>query len=194
MWLALHEVTHRAQFTGVPWLRGHFLSLVHASMQAIDPDPARMSETVARITASIRAGEKPLGDGGLVALMASPEQRAILDQVNGMMSLLEGHGDITMDRAGRELVPSAQRFSRVLHERRQSVRGLARIVQRLVGLEAKMNQYAQGERFIVEVERAGGAALLARAWEGPENLPSLVEVREPWRWIERMGVAVPIAG
>lgn len=194
MWLALHEVTHRAQFTGVPWLRGHFLSLVHASMQAIDPDPARMSETIARIAASIRAGERPLGDGGLVALMASPEQRAILDQVNGMMSLLEGHGDITMDRAGRELVPSAQRFSRVLHERRQSVRGLARVVQRLVGLEAKMNQYAQGERFIVEVERAGGAALLARAWEGPENLPSLVEVREPWRWIERMGVAIPIAG
>ncbi len=194
MWLALHEVTHRAQFTGVPWLRGHFLSLVHASMQAIDPDPARMSETVARITAAIRAGEKPLGDGGLVALMASPEQRAILDQVNGMMSLLEGHGDITMDRAGRELVPSAQRFSRVLHERRQSVRGLARIVQRLVGLEAKMNQYAQGERFIVEVERAGGSTLLSRAWERPENLPSLLEVREPWRWIERMGVAVPIAG
>ena len=23
LWLALHEVTHRAQFTGVPWLRPH---------------------------------------------------------------------------------------------------------------------------------------------------------------------------
>src|SRR5690606_4937336 len=28
LWLALHEVTHRAQFTGVPWLRQHFLGLV----------------------------------------------------------------------------------------------------------------------------------------------------------------------
>ena len=25
LWIALHEVTHRAQFTGVPWLRPHFL-------------------------------------------------------------------------------------------------------------------------------------------------------------------------
>ena len=193
-WLALHEVTHRAQFTGVPWLRGHFLSLVHQSMASIDPDPARLGETIARVTAAIRSGQSPLADGGLVTLMASPEQRAVLDQVNGMMSLLEGHGDVTMDRAGRDLVPSAARFSRVLHERRESVRGVARIVQRLIGLEAKMAQYAQGEHFIAEVERAGGPALLARAWEGPECLPSLLEIREPWRWVERMGAAVPIAG
>jgi uncharacterized protein (DUF2342 family) len=46
MWLALHEVTHRAQFTGVPWLREHFLGLVHETMNTIDPDPDRMSETL----------------------------------------------------------------------------------------------------------------------------------------------------
>ena len=39
LWLALHEVTHRAQFTGVPWMRAHFLSLVDESLGAVDPDP-----------------------------------------------------------------------------------------------------------------------------------------------------------
>src|SRR5262249_31256721 len=39
LWLALHEVTHRAQFTGVPWLRGHFLSLVNQALEAGDPQP-----------------------------------------------------------------------------------------------------------------------------------------------------------
>ena len=28
LWLALHEVTHRMQFTAVPWLRDDFVSLV----------------------------------------------------------------------------------------------------------------------------------------------------------------------
>src|SRR5438067_3923808 len=30
LWLALHEVTHRAQFTGIEWMRPHFLSLVES--------------------------------------------------------------------------------------------------------------------------------------------------------------------
>ena len=25
LWIAIHEVTHRAQFTAVPWLKGYFL-------------------------------------------------------------------------------------------------------------------------------------------------------------------------
>ncbi|HEY8544727.1 MAG TPA: zinc-dependent metalloprotease, partial [Acidimicrobiales bacterium] len=37
LWLALHEVTHRAQFTGIPWLREHFLSLVNKSLDVVDP-------------------------------------------------------------------------------------------------------------------------------------------------------------
>ena len=39
LWLALHEVTHRAQFTGVPWMRDHFLALVERTLAGVDPDP-----------------------------------------------------------------------------------------------------------------------------------------------------------
>lgn len=194
LWLALHEVTHRAQFTGVPWLREHFIGLVHETLQAVDPDPKRLMDAVNRLSQSIREGRNPLADGGLVNLIAGPEQRAVLDQVSGMMSLLEGHGDVTMDRAGEGLVPSADRFGRVLRQRRESARGLSRMVQQLIGLEAKLSQYAQGEAFIARVERAGGDRLLARAWEEPDHLPSLIEIREPQLWIERMGAALPAAG
>lgn len=191
-WLALHEVTHRAQFTGVPWLRGHFLSLVHESMAMIDPDPARLDAVLSHVIGSIRSGRSPLADGGLVALVATPEQRAVLDRVNGMMSLLEGHGDVTMDRAGRGLVPSADRFGKVLRARRESARGLNRLFQQLIGLQAKLSQYAQGEAFIEAVERAGGPELLSRAWEDATNLPSVVEIRDPQLWIDRMRASVPV--
>lgn len=193
LWLALHEVTHRAQFTGVPWLREHFISLVHDTVGAVDPDPGRLFESFSRAAIAWRSGTNPLADGGIAALIAGPEQRAVLDQVAGMMSLLEGHGDITMDRAGEGLVPAAARFGQVLRERRESAKGLARFIQQLIGLEAKLNQYAQGEAFITAVERAGGQGLLARAWESAANLPSLVEIREPHRWIERMQAPVAVA-
>ncbi len=189
LWIALHEVTHRAQFTGVPWLREYFLGLVESTLDAVEPDPARLLNALGRVVESLRAGRNPLDDGGLMALVATDEQREVLDRVAGLMSLLEGHGDVTMDRAGRGLIPAAERFSRVLRQRRQQTTPLARLLQKLIGLEAKLNQYEQGERFIAAVEQVGGAELLSVAWERAENLPSLEEIREPSRWIERVELA-----
>ncbi|HEY2813888.1 MAG TPA: zinc-dependent metalloprotease [Acidimicrobiales bacterium] len=187
LWLALHEVTHRAQFTGVPWLREHFLSLVERSLDAVDPDPQRFITALRRWIDSSREGHNPLEDGGLVALLASPEQGDVLRSISGMMSLLEGHGDVTMDRAGAGRIPSAERFSRVLHQRRQTAGASAKFLQRLLGLEAKFNQYEQGERFIHAVESVGGPTLLNRAFESPENLPDLDEIRNPDAWMKRIG-------
>ena len=186
LWLALHEVTHRAQFTGVEWMRPHFLGLVEQTLESVDPDPKRFAEALGRVAEAFRNGENPLADGGIMALVASSDQRLVLDQVSGLMSLLEGHGDVTMDRAGHGLVPGADRFARVLRQRRQNASGPAKLLQQLIGLEAKLNQYAQGEAFIEQVEGVGGPALLARAWERPENLPTLAEIREPSTWIERL--------
>jgi coenzyme F420 biosynthesis associated uncharacterized protein len=186
LWVALHEVTHRTQFTGVPWLRHHFLDLVTQLLDAADPDPARLFTAVGRIAEGLRTRTNPLEDGGVAALFATPEQRAVMDRVGGLMSLLEGHGDVTMDRAAADAVPSAPRFARVLRARRSEVNVAMRLLQRIIGLEAKLAQYEQGERFIEVVERRGGPQLLNRAFESPEQLPTLAEIREPQLWLARI--------
>jgi putative hydrolase len=154
-------------------------------LDSIDPDPGRILDAVGRALDDYRAGKKPLDDGGVMTLLASPAQREALEQISGLMSLLEGHGDVTMDRAGLGLVPSADRFGRVLRERRQQARPLARFLQRLIGLEAKLNQYAMGERFIEQVEAAPGE-IFDLVWDRPENLPTLTEIRDPDLWIARV--------
>jgi coenzyme F420 biosynthesis associated uncharacterized protein len=192
LWLALHETTHRAQFTGVPWMREHFLGLVETTLSGLDPDPGRVLSALTRSVEEFRAGRNPLDDGGVAALFASPEQRVALDHLSGLMSLLEGHGDVTMNRAGADRIPSAERFSRVLNQRRQQGNPMIRLVQKLVGLEAKLKQYEAGEEFIEKVESVGGPALIDRAWEAASNLPTIREIRDPDRWLARMG-AVPAA-
>jgi coenzyme F420 biosynthesis associated uncharacterized protein len=186
LWLALHEVTHRVQFTGIPWMRDYFRSLVEQTLSAVDPDPRRFIEALKRAVDEMRAGRNPLDEGGLIGLLATAEQQVAFQKVQGLMSLLEGHGDVTMDRAGADRIPSAERFSRVLRQRRQSVRGPAKLLQKLVGLEAKMRQYEQGEEFIEAVERSGGPALLEKAWTGPDALPTAAEIRDPDSWITRV--------
>src|SRR3954463_9834543 len=186
LWLALHEVTHRAQFTGGPWVRPHFLSLVERTFDAVEPDAKRFLVALRRVIEGSREGRSPLEDGGLVALLASPEQGELLQQIGGVMSLLEGHGDVTMDRAGHGLIPSAERFSRVLRQRRQQGNPIAKLMQRLLGFEAKLNQYEQGEKFIAAVEARGGTEMLNRAFEAPDHLPTLAEIRDPQLWIGRV--------
>jgi coenzyme F420 biosynthesis associated uncharacterized protein len=189
LWIALHEVTHRCQFTGVPWLRAHFLSLVDQAMSGMAPDPRRFAEALRRAAASVRAGRNPLEEAGMLGLVAPPEQLEVIGRIQAMMSLLEGHGDVTMDRAGADAVPDAAWFSRVLRERRRRASLPARLLQQLMGIDAKLRQYEMGERFIHAVEAVGGPDLLARVWEGPEMLPTMEEIRNPETWVARVGPA-----
>ncbi len=193
LWLALHEVTHRAQFTGVPWMRDHYLGLVRESIDAVDPDPKQLVDTLRGAVASIRRdGLRAFDHNGLAGVLATPRQRDVLDRIGGLMTLLEGHGDVTMDRAGEGHVPSAERFGRILRERRQNSSPISKVVLKLTGIEAKLNQYAQGESFLAAVEGVD-PALVARFWEDPVNLPTLDEIKAPERWVARMGAADRVA-
>jgi coenzyme F420 biosynthesis associated uncharacterized protein len=193
LWIALHEVTHRAQFTGVPWMREHFVSLLERTLDDFDPDPRRVLDGLRRSAEEIRHGRNPLDDGGLLTLLATPAQQAAIRQIGGMMSLLEGHGDITMDRAASSRIPNAAVFSRTLQQRRRQ-RGLGKVASTLIGFDAKLRQYEEGERFIQAVEGVGGRELLSRVWLGPQWLPSWPEIRQPALWIERASAAAPAAG
>jgi coenzyme F420 biosynthesis associated uncharacterized protein len=185
LWIAIHEVTHRAQFVGVPWMREYFLSLVHQVFDLVDPDPRTLARALSNAVEAIRRGENPLDEGGLVSLIATEEQRGVLGQVQALMSLLEGHGNVVMTDLGRRHVAGEERMARVLHQRRQSG-GIAQQVQKLLGLEQKMRQYEVGEKFVRGVLDIGGPRAIDHAWVGPENLPLLGELDDPGAWLTRV--------
>ena len=185
LWIAIHEVTHRAQFTGVPWMRAHFLGLVRQAFDLVDPDPRTVMRAVTKAVDEIRAGRNPLDDGGVVGLFASPEQRGVLSQVQALMSLLEGHGNVVMDDLGRRHVVGQERMSRVLQTRRQQ-RGITSAMHKLLGLEQKMRQYEVGEKFVRGAIALAGPNAIDVAWEAPGNLPTLAELDAPDRWLFRV--------
>ncbi len=184
IWVALHETTHRAQFVGVPWMRDYFRSLVTEMVEASTADEAKLSRLVERLVESRRNQTKLLDQGGVLTMLAGPEQRQALERIQALMSLLEGHGHVVMDRLGDRLLVSRPRMSALLKARRQDPKTAAFL--RITGLEMKMRQYQDGERFVVAVERRVGWERLSRAWGQPETLPTLAEIREPERWIDRV--------
>lgn len=185
LWIAIHEVTHRAQFTAVPWLKRYFLSLVDQALAIVDPDPGRLVQAMVRAADELRKGRNPLDDGGLVALFASTEQRGVLAQVQALMSLLEGHGNSVMNELGRLHINGQERMARVLQARRRS-RGITGVLYKLLGFESKLRQYEVGEAFVAAVERAGGPRAIDAAWRGPESLPTMDELARPEEWLARV--------
>jgi len=184
-WVALHECTHRLQFTGVPWLRGYFLELVDGLVDSSAPEPGRMRRVTAEMRAAAAAGRPLIDESGLMGLFATPDQKVLLERVQALMALLEGHGHVVMDRIGARELVTQDRMARVLKMRRKDPRTAAFF--RLTGLEMKMRQYEMGERFILGVERLAGFDALNAVWDSPEELPTLAEIRDPQRWLERVG-------
>lgn len=183
-WVALHECTHRLQFVGIPWLRDYFLSLVDELVQSAKPEQGRVGRVAAELKAAADAGEPLIDERGLLGLFASPEQRDVIDRVQALMSLLEGHGHVVMDRIGARHLVTQRRMSEVLKARRADPRTAQFF--RLVGLEMKMLQYEMGAKFIEGVERHAGWDVLAAAWERPESLPDLDEIANPVAWLNRV--------
>ena len=185
-WIALHEVTHRAQFTGVPWLRDYFLEQVHSLVGGIDPDPGMLLSAVGRAAGAVRDGRSPVDERGLVGLFANDEQRDAMDRMQALMSLLEGHGNAVMNHLGARMVDGQARMAAVLAQRRNA-RGATALLHRLMGLEMKMRQYEVGEAFVQAVTDLAGFRALDAAWSAPELLPTLAELDAPETWLRRVG-------
>jgi coenzyme F420 biosynthesis associated uncharacterized protein len=191
LWVCLHEVTHQLQFTGVPWLRGHLEGEIAQFVEATDLSPEalreRLQDLLRSIGDAVRGGEgDDEGGQGLLALIRDPEQRAILDRVTAVMSLVEGHAEFVMDGVGPEVVPSVQTLRKRFAQRRKGRGPLDRVLRRLLGLEQKMKQYADGRTFVGGVVDLVGMEGFNQVWSGPENLPRIEELTEPARWVERV--------
>src|SRR3954470_22621278 len=188
LWVCLHEVTHQLQFTGVPWLKGYLESEIAQFVEATDLTPEvvreRLQDVLRSLADAVRGGD---GDSeGLMALVKDPAQRAVLDRVTAVMSLVEGHAEYVMDGVGPDVVPSVHTLRKRFQQRRKGRGPLDRVLRRLLGLEQKMKQYAEGRIFVGGVIDLVGMEGFNRVWEGPQNLPLLEELTAPERWVERV--------
>ncbi|MDQ3953569.1 MAG: zinc-dependent metalloprotease [Actinomycetota bacterium] len=186
LWVALHEVTHRFQFAGVPWLRSRFFGLVETYLGSLDLDARGLASRVAGAVREVRARSLPPDQRHPMFLLATPEQRTTLEQLQALMTVVEGHGNFVMDLVGARVIPSFQKMRSAFERRRAQPGPVQRAFNHLIGLEMKLRQYETGQRFCEEVFRRGGGSAVARLWTSPEELPTLTELKEPESWLRRV--------
>ncbi|MGH3855570.1 MAG: zinc-dependent metalloprotease, partial [Pseudonocardiaceae bacterium] len=136
MWVCLHEATHRLQFNAVPWLRDHFASQVRAFVAATE-DPDNMAKMIGRLPSALRGARRGEASDALsvLSLLQNPEQRAVLDRLLALATLLEGHADHVMDAVGPSVVPSVKLIRQRFSARRQGGGLAERVLRALLGID-----------------------------------------------------------
>jgi coenzyme F420 biosynthesis associated uncharacterized protein len=187
-WVALHEVTHAVQFTGVPWLHGYVAGLVRELLGKAElrMDSKRKfslptSTEMKRVVAALRRGD-------LVSIFTSKAERETFDRVQAVMAVIEGHAEHVMDAVAPDLLPSLPQLRAALDRRRKTQSGLSRLFAKLLGLELKLRQYEQGKAFCDAVVDRVGAGGLQHVFSGPEALPTLQELQDAPAWLRRVGL------
>ena len=184
-WVALHEVTHAVQFAGVPWLHAHVAGLVSELLKSAEvrlDAPRKLQvpsmDEVKRVMGHLRRGD-------LISIVTTTPEREMLDRVQAVMAVIEGHAEHVMDAVAPDLLPSLPKLRSALDQRRKSQTGLSRLVARLLGLELKLRQYEQGKAFCDAIVRERGPGALHHLWSSPQALPTLAEIQDPPAWLAR---------
>jgi coenzyme F420 biosynthesis associated uncharacterized protein len=209
LWVCLHEETHRVQFGSVPWLREHILGEIGTLVAELEVEPAVFAERVKSAVRAVvgsgaptstrhadipadRVGEAPApvtpaDHFSLLDMVRTPAQRAVIDRLTAVMTLLEGHATYVMDGVGPLVVPSVAEISREFGRRRSRNRLRPEtLLRRVLGLDAKLRQYRDGERFVRSVVDEAGIDGFNRVWTSPNTLPTQAEINDPAAWIRRV--------
>ena len=205
LWVCLHEQTHAAQFATAPWLAEHVRGGAHGLIESLSADMSgRLAGSAAlrdladgvlrAITEQRRRPERgrppdleaAAAGSPLIGAVLNAEQRRMFVELSAVMSLLEGHADVTMDAVGPDVLPGVQTI-RAAFENRRDGRGAGdRVLRRLLGLDLKLAQYRDGAAFVRAVQAKVGLDGFNAAWTEPAHLPTPAEISDPGAWVRRI--------
>ncbi|ASF13266.1 zinc-dependent metalloprotease [Nocardia brasiliensis] len=192
LWVCLHEVTHRVQFSSAPWLAEYMRTNVEV-LGEVGDEP--LNEMLSRLLEEVRdrrrgtVPDDPATRGvvGLLRATQAPPQRAALDRLLMLGTLLEGHADHVMDAVGPAVVPSVEQIRSAFDQRRKRpTNPIQRIMRALLGVDAKVAQYVRGKKFVDDVVGRVGMTEFNTIWTDAETLPRTDEIETPERWVARV--------
>jgi putative hydrolase len=184
-WIAIHEVTHRFEFAK-PWALPRFRELVDDFTSTLRLDIEGLQERLASLDPSNPGSMQEVlaGDEGLFGPVLDDEQRLKLGRIQAFMAAAEGYGDHVMHALGARLLSSYGRIDEAMRRYREGER-VDPVLERLLGVEVKREQYRLGRAFCDAVVEATHETTLATMWDSAEALPSLPELDEPRLWLAR---------
>ncbi len=184
-WIAIHEVTHRFEFAR-PWALARSRELLNDYTSTLRLDVEGLQRRLEMLDPSNpEAMQEMLGSGeGLFGAVLDDEQRLKLNRIQAFMSAAEGYGDHVMHTLGVQLLSSYARIEEAMRRYRETEE-TDPVLERLLGIEVKREQYRLGKAFCDTVVELTDEVTLTRMWDAADAMPSLPEIEEPRLWLAR---------
>jgi putative hydrolase len=184
-WVALHEITHRFEFSR-PWVLPRFRELLDDFLSTIRIDVEGLQRRLESLDPQDPEGMQQMleGEDALFGTVLDDEQRIKLGRIQAFMASAEGYADHITHGVGRTLLKTYGQIEEAMRRYRESEHADP-VFERLLGIEMKREQYALGRRFCDTVAERSDEETLAKMWDSAEALPSLPELEEPTLWLAR---------
>ena len=202
-WVCLHEMTHAVQLAAAPWL-GPYLSdsmrmVIGAVVEAVYGGPGGGADGMGEQGLRRRPGRAAriaarAGRGRVLEGLTNFKERSEVASLAAALTFLEGYAEVVLDDVHPNRMPSVHRLRAVLSRSRAADAGIgpgpglgSLLLHRLMGLEAKEAQYADGTAFVRSVVARIGHEGLNVVWTDPALLPTPAEIARPDVWVRRVG-------
>jgi coenzyme F420 biosynthesis associated uncharacterized protein len=170
LWIALHETTHAYEFEAYPWVREHFNGLLRRYFDQLNHQLQSLRGSVGPLLQRIIEN---WGKGRhWMELVLTEEQRRIFNELQALMSLVEGYSNHIMNAIGKEILPNFEEIERRIEERKGRRSVAEQLFNRITGMDLKLAQYAEGQRFVDAVVQQRGVAFATCSSVGSPSLPA----------------------
>jgi len=182
-WIVIHEVSHVFQFEGVAWLRPYMHDLMTRFIATMAD---QIRQPASGVAAVVQRVAQRGGQGHWIEWVLSDDQRRIFDEMQSVMSLIEGHSNYVMNRIGAQQIPQFAQLQGRMEARQQQRPTLDNFIMHATGMHVKMAQYSTGEAFVNAIAADGGDAAVAQLWQSVDHIPTADELVHPERWMRRV--------
>lgn len=193
LWVLIHELTMHSILSR-PHVADSIMSLLSKYVKGFHHNPHSLQEKFENLDLSgsdpsqIQSQlESALGDPDtLLGAMRSDEQASVVPDLEALLSVVVAYTDYVIQESCTQLIASYTSLVEVFHRRRVTTDTSDRFVEKLFGVNLRIELIEQGQLFINGVIERAGRDGLEQLWTERRNLPTPNELLAPGLWLARI--------
>ncbi|WP_371164326.1 zinc-dependent metalloprotease [Buchananella felis] len=182
--LATREAATARLYAGVPWLKGHVLSLLGQYAREIRLDTEAIEEALRGVDVSDQAALQQALTGGMFSPRQSAAQERALEELQTLLAVIEGWVEEVTASAVAPHLPHAVALRESMRRRRAVGGPAEHLFASLVGLQLRPRRARDAAELWANVARERGVAERDALWGHPDLVPSGADLDSPSTFVQ----------